>query len=292
MNAILFPGQGSQKVGMGASLTESASTRDVFQTASEILGYDLANLCSQGPAEKLTDTLHAQPALLVVGVAAWEKARADGLNAQMAAGHSLGEYAALVAAGVLQFADAVKLVEQRATLMSNAPHGTMAALLGLADEELPRVLAEAQDVGEVVAANYNSPGQVVISGSEAGVARAMVLAKERGAKRALQLPVSGAFHSPLMVEAAQQMAQLIDDAPFRDATIPVYQNATALPVTSAQELKSALKQQMTGAVLWTQTILEMRSDGATHFHELGAGKVLSGLVKRIAPEVEAVSSDS
>lgn len=292
MNAILFPGQGSQKVGMGAALLESASTRDLFQTASDILGYDLAQLCSEGPAEKLTDTLHAQPALLVVGVAAWEKARAEGLQTQMAAGHSLGEYAALVAAGALEFEDAVKLVQQRAILMSNAPHGTMAALLGLADEELPRVLAAAQSAGEVVAANYNSPGQVVISGSEAGVARAMTLAKERGAKRALPLPVSGAFHSPLMAEAAQQMAQLIDDAPFQDAQIPVYQNATALPATSAQELKSALKQQMTGAVLWTQTITKMRADGATHFHELGAGKVLSGLVKRIAPDAEAVSSDS
>ena len=210
----------------------------------------------------------------------------------MAAGHSLGEYAALVAAGALDFADAVKLVQQRATLMSDAPRGTMAALLGLADGELPRVLADAAEAGEVVAANYNSPGQVVISGSEAGVSRAMILARERGAKRALQLPVSGAFHSPLMQEAAQEMAQLIDDAPFQDAHIPVYQNATAKPATSAQQLKSALKQQMTGAVLWTQTILRMQADGATNFHELGAGKVLSGLVKRIAPEVEAVSSDS
>lgn len=292
MNAILFPGQGSQKVGMGAALLESASTRNLFQTASDILGYDLAQLCSEGPAEKLTDTLHAQPALLVVGVAAWEKARADDLKAEMAAGHSLGEYAALVAAGALRFAEAVKLVQQRATLMSNAPHGTMAALLGLPDEELPRVLADAAEAGEVVAANYNSPGQIVISGSEAGVSRAMTLAKERGAKRALALPVSGAFHSPLMAEAAQKMAQLIDDAPFQDAIIPVYQNATALPATSAQELKSALKQQMTGAVLWTQTITQMRADGATHFHELGAGKVLSGLVKRIAPDAEATSSDS
>lgn len=292
MNAIVFPGQGSQKIGMGTALLQAASTRARFDEASHILGYDLATLCLEGPAEKLTQTLYAQPALLVVGVAAWETARESGLQAHMAAGHSLGEYAALVAAQALGFEDAVKLVQQRATLMSQAPRGTMAALIGLPDEELPRVLADALKAGEVVAANYNSPGQVVISGTQEGVERAMQIARERGAKRALALSVSGAFHSPLMKDAAQQMAQLIDDAPFRDATIPVYQNATARPATSAQALKSALKQQMTGAVLWTQTIQKMRDDGATSFHELGSGKVLTGLIKRIAPEVEAVSSDA
>ncbi len=292
MNAILFPGQGSQKVGMGARLLQSADGRALFDDASEILGYDLGELCANGPEEKLTNTLYAQPALLAVGVAAWQQARAEGLTAQMAAGHSLGEYAALVAAEALGFTEAMKLVKRRAELMSEAPRGTMAAIIGLPDENLDRVLEVAGESGLVVAANYNSPGQVVVSGEESGVQSAMTAAKEQGAKMAVRLPVSGAFHSPLMRAAGEEMRELIASAPFANAEIAVYCNTTARAATDKDDLRAALSEQMTSAVRWTETIQSMIADGATAFHELGSGKVLSGLMKRIDKNVAAQSSES
>lgn len=293
MNAIVFPGQGSQKVGMGRALFESSeSCRDLFAQASEILGYDLSATCFNGPEEKLTNTLRAQPALLTVGVAAWQNARDLGLMAQMAAGHSLGEYAALVAANVLSFQTAMTLVKRRAELMANAPQGTMAAIIGLADEELDRVLESAQSAGTVVAANFNSPGQIVVSGEEAGVEAAMNEAKSRGAKMAVRLPVSGAFHSPLMREASDEMAALIADAAFQNADFAVYPNTTAQATTDANELRAALINQMTSPVRWTETVRRMIEDGATQFHELGSGKVLAGLIKRIDKSVSTQSSES
>jgi [acyl-carrier-protein] S-malonyltransferase len=282
MNAIIFPGQGSQKIGMGRDVSEKfAPAAEIFEWANAVLGYDLRALCFDGPEESLKDTTVAQPALLTVGYIHFEAARADGLEAALTAGHSLGEYTALVAAGALEFEDALRLVQQRSQLMSEARAGGMAALIGLPDEKLDEVLSVAGELGTVVAANFNSPGQVVVSGDLAAVEAAMSEAKSRGAKIAVKLPVSGAFHSPLLAEAGEKMATLIDAAPLVDARIPVYQNTTAAPATKADDLRAALRPQMTSAVRWTQTVQTMIADGATNFIELGPGAVLTGLVKRI-----------
>ncbi len=277
--AIVFPGQGSQKVGMGREVSAAFSgASDIWAQANEVLGYDLQALCYAGPEEDLKNTLHAQPALLTVGVLHFLHAQEQGLQANMAAGHSLGEYSALVAAGALSFAEALRLVKRRAELMAQAPEGAMAALIGLADDKLNEVLEAARRSGELVAANFNSPGQVVVSGEPAAVEAGMSEAKARGAKIAVRLPVSGAFHSPLMAAAGAEMEALIEAAPFQDATIPVFQNTNAQAATSAADLKAALKPQMTGAVLWTQTVQNMIAAGATEFVELGPGNVLAGLV--------------
>ncbi len=284
--AILFPGQGSQSVGMGREVSASFSGADaIWQTANGILSYDLRQLCFDGPDDQLKNTLHAQPALLTVGVLHFEAHRAE-FQAAMTAGHSLGEYTALVAAGALAFEDALKLVKRRAELMAAAPAGAMAALIGLADERLEGVLQSASAGGEIVAANYNSPGQVVVSGAPAAIELAMAQAKVQGAKMAVKLPVSGAFHSPLMRDAGREMSELIDAAPFRDAQIPVYQNTTASGATDVATLKAALKGQMTGPVRWSETIAAMIEAGADEFIELEPGKVLTGLVKRTDKTVE------
>lgn len=293
MNAWIFPGQGSQKVGMGRAWFEAhEAARQVFTQANEVLGYDLTKLCFEGPTETLTDTRHAQPALLTIGVIAWKMAQDKGLSAQMTAGHSLGEYAALVAAGALDFEQALKLVQRRAELMAQAPSGTMAALIGLDDDRLPEVLSSASIAGLVVGANFNSPGQIVISGEQAAVEAAMLEAKTQGAKMAVRLPVSGAFHSPLMEGAGREMATLIEAAPFRDADIPVYQNTTAKAARAASDLKSALTTQMTSPVLWTNSMRAMIADGATQFTELGPGKVLCGLLGRIDKSVTCEVAES
>ncbi len=279
--AILFPGQGSQIVGMGRDISDSFAGADIcWQTANDILGYDLRALCFDGPDDELKNTLHAQPALLTVGVLHFEAHKME-FDAKMTAGHSLGEYTALVAAGALGFEDALKLVKRRAELMSVAPEGAMAALIGLADDKLESVLKSAREIGEIVAANYNSPGQVVISGQHQAIELAMAEAKNQGAKIAVKLPVSGAFHSPLMQDAGAEMSELIDAAPISPARIPVYQNTTAQGATDVAHLKAALKGQMTGPVRWSETVSTMVAAGADEFIELGPGRVLTGLVKRI-----------
>lgn len=284
--AFVFPGQGSQKVGMGAEVSQSLSSAGaVWSLANAILGFDLQTICFDGPEETLKNTLYAQPALLTVGYLHFLRACEEGRDYDCVAGHSLGEYNALVAAGALEFEDALRLVKRRAELMSHAPEGAMAALIGLPDEKLDSVLAEARSAGEVVAANFNSPGQVVVSGDPSAVDAAMRISKESGAKLAVKLPVSGAFHSPLMQDAGQEMASLIESAPFKDARVSVYPNTTARATTSASELKAALIPQMTGAVLWSQTVSNMIADGAVQFVELGPGNVLTGLIKRIDKKV-------
>lgn len=287
MIAFVFPGQGSQQIGMGFEVSQDLGAANaVWSLANAVLELDLQSVCFDGPEERLKNTFYAQPALLTVGFLHFLRACEEGREFDMAAGHSLGEYSALVAAGALEFEDALRLVKRRAELMSQAPGGAMAALIGLPDERLESVLKSAREQGTVVAANFNSLGQVVVSGEPGAVEAAMRLAKEQGAKIAVKLPVSGAFHSPLMGEAGREMAQLIEAAPFRDARLPVYPNTSAKATTGASELKAALVPQMTGAVLWSQSVENMVSDGATSFAEVGPGNVLTGLIKRINRGVE------
>jgi len=293
MNAFLFPGQGSQSVGMGRVWCEQyPELTDYFDRASKVLSLDLRQLCWEGPQETLTLTQNAQPALLTVGVICAEVAKKRGLSVQMLAGHSLGEYTALVAGGVLEFESAVELVRQRAALMAVAAPGAMAAIVGMKDEQVIEVVKTSSEEGVLVAANFNAPGQVVISGEIPAVEAARQLAKSHGAKMTVLLPVSGAFHSPLMAPAAEKMKDLIIAAPFADAAIPIYQNTTAHPATKADDLSAALIAQMTGAVRWSEIVTNMIADGATQCYELGPGSVLSGLCRRIDKSVTCETSDS
>jgi [acyl-carrier-protein] S-malonyltransferase len=295
---LLFPGQGSQKPGMGKELAATFSAAaDVFQEADEALGESLSALCFDGPADTLTLTHNAQPALLAHGAAVWAVTR-DRLapKVRAAAGHSLGEFTAYCAAGALSVADSNKLVRQRGALMYEsglARPGAMAAILGDTDRSIDEICAEASESPEgglVVPANYNSPGQVVVSGEVAGVERAMELSKKAGARRAIRLPVSGAFHSPLMQSAWQAFGQTLAHAPLTDPSVPVYANVTAEPVTQASDAKRLLLEQLTAPVRWIQIVQRLAADfpGAL-FVEMGPGTVLAGLVKKIAPAVDCIS---
>ena len=294
-HAYIFPGQGSQFSGMGKNLYESnAFVKTLFEKANDILGFRISDTMFGGTDEELKQTNITQPAIFLHSVAAFktiENAKLD-----MVAGHSLGEFSALVANGVLDFEDALKLVGIRAKAMQKACEiqpSTMAAVLALADEKVEEICAAIQiETGEiVVAANYNCPGQLVISGSIKGIEIACERMKAAGAKRALVLPVGGAFHSPLMAPAKEELAAAIEATAFHTPTCPVYQNVVAKAVTDPTEIKQNLIDQLTGAVRWTQSVQAMVADGASHFTESGPGKVLQGLAQKIYKEavVDGVS---
>jgi [acyl-carrier-protein] S-malonyltransferase len=284
--AFIFPGQGSQTVGMGKDVAQSdANIAAVFQTADERLGFSLSSLIFEGPQETLTLTYNAQPALLTTSIALLEKVKEAGITADYVAGHSLGEYTALVAAGAISFTDAVYAVRKRGEFMEEAVpagEGTMAAVLGMNADALEAVTKEVSEQGDPVQlANLNCPGQIVISGSKAGVEKAGQLAKERGAKRVIPLEVSGPFHSSLMKPAASKLQNVLNTIAIRDAEIPVISNVTAQPVVKKEEILRLLIEQLYSPVRWEQSVEMMIGLGVDTFIEIGPGKVLSGLVKKI-----------
>ncbi len=297
MRAYLFPGQGSQAVGMGKALSEaSAVARELFQEVDEALGQNLARLMAEGPQDELTLTENAQPAIMANALATLRVLEREGRvrladKAQFVAGHSLGEYTALAAAEALDVAATARLLKLRGRSMQAAVpvgEGAMAALLGLGLEAARQVAEEASQ-GEVCAvANDNDPNQVVVSGHKAAVERALEIAKGKGAKRALLLPVSAPFHSPLMAPAAQAMEQALGDTDIRPPIVPVYANVTAGPVEEPAEIRRLLVEQVTGMVRWRESVAAMAEAGVTHFVEFG-GKVLGPMVKRIAPEARTTS---
>ncbi|WP_420581193.1 ACP S-malonyltransferase [Reichenbachiella sp.] len=286
MKAYVFPGQGAQFTGMGKDLYENSSkAKTLFDSANQILGFDITKIMFEGTADELKETKVTQPAVFIHSVVS--ALISDDFKPDMVAGHSLGEFSALVANGTLTFEDGLKLVSQRAQAMQKACElnpSTMAAILGLEDNKVEEICAEIDDV--VVAANYNCPGQLVISGSNAGIELACEKMKEAGAKRALPLPVGGAFHSPLMEPAREQLAAAIEATTFSEPICPVYQNVDAKAHSNVEEIKANLIAQLTAPVRWTQSVQQMVTDGATNFIECGPGKVLQGLVKKIHREAE------
>ena len=297
MIGFIFPGQASQFVGMGAQLAVSyPAAAEVISRADEVLGFALSKLMFAGPMAELTATEVAQPALLTVSVATLRVLEEGGLQAGIVAGHSLGEYSALVAAGALDFPAALELVRQRGLLMARAGEqagGTMAAVIGLDTAEVERVVERAAREGNVVVvANYNSPGQIVISGTEAGVRRAGELGKEAGARGVVPLNVSGAFHSPLMAAAAAELSKQLLSAPLTDAKVPLVSNVDAVARTDANAIRAALARQLTSSVLWEKSIRAMLEAGIESFVEVGPKDVLTKMMRRTAPEVPVQSTSA
>jgi [acyl-carrier-protein] S-malonyltransferase len=290
MKAYIFPGQGAQFTGMGQDLYQSSEeARHLFKKANDILGFDIAKIMFEGSAEDLKQTKVTQPAIFLHSVIL-SKVLGDSFKPDMVAGHSLGEFSALVANGTLEFEDSLKLVHKRALSMQAACEknpSSMAAILGLEDEVVEEVCQSVD--GVVVPANYNSPGQLVISGASEAVERACELLIEKGAKRALMLPVGGAFHSPLMLPAREELAKAIESTTFHKPSCPVYQNVTANAVSDPEAIKTNLIEQLTAPVKWTQTMKQMLADGATDFTEVGPGKVLQGLLRKVDRQVAAES---
>ena len=285
---LVFPGQGSQSVGMGKALAEAyPDIRDLYDEASSVLGYDIAALCFEGPLERLNLTEYTQPALLVSSIAALHAFKSLGLTPMAVAGHSLGEYSALVAAGGMTYREAVGIVQKRGRYMFEAvPPGTglVAALLGLAADVVKEVCREASAVGVVAAANFNSPGQVVIAGEKAAGERAIELAKAKGCKKAIPLPVSVPVHTPLMQTAADRLAGELAAIRWSDLKMPLVNNAEARPITKAGDIQASLVRQLPSSVLWEDSVKAMAAMGVTTFVEVGPGTVLSGLIKRIVPD--------
>ena len=289
MKAYVFPGQGAQFTGMGKDLYENSPlAKELFEKANDILGFRITDIMFEGTAEELKETKVTQPAVFLHSVIL---AKVLDVRPDMVAGHSLGEFSALVVNGALSFEDGLKLVSQRAMAMQKACEitpSTMAAVLNLDDKIVEDICASID--GVVVAANYNCPGQLVISGEYKAVELACEKMKEAGAKRALILPVGGAFHSPMMEPAREELAAAIEATTFSTPICPVYQNVTANGVSDATEIKKNLISQLTGAVRWTQSVQQMIADGATSFTEVGPGKVLVGLVNKINKDVETISA--
>lgn len=295
--AFVFPGQGSQSQGM---LAELAAQHDViaatFDEASEVLGYDLWELVRNGPVEKLDETIVTQPAMLAAGVATWRLWQEQGGSKPAAmAGHSLGEYTALVCAGAIEFSEAVGLVRRRAELMQHAVpagEGAMAAILGLEDDTVREVCKQASNSGVAEAANFNSPGQVVVAGHRAAVERAVELAREAGAKRAIMLAVSVPSHTSLMRPAGDTLADSLHAAPFSSPSIPVINAVDAVPYTDAADIRERLSRQLSSPVHWVDTVKRLLADGASSIIECGPGKVLVGLIRRIDRSLPAICVDS
>ena len=292
MNAYIFPGQGAQFVGMGLDLyNEYPVAKELFEQANDILGFSITDIMFEGTAEDLKQTKVTQPAIFLHSVIL-SKVLGANFKPDMVAGHSLGEFSALVANGTLNFEDGLKLVSQRALAMQKACEiqpSTMAAVLGLADEVVEKICKETS--GIVVAANYNCPGQLVISGEVSAIEAACEKMKEAGARRALVLPVGGAFHSPLMEPAREELAAAIENTTFSTPQCAVYQNVTTTAVNDSMEIKKNLISQLTAPVKWTQSVENMVNDGAKEFIEVGPGKVLQGLVRKIVKGVESRSAD-
>lgn len=290
MKALVFPGQGSQYVGMGLDLFESRrDIKDLMESANDILGFDILSIMFKGSEEDLKKTRVTQPAIFIHSVACVKAI--DALGAGMVAGHSLGEFSSLVANGVLSFDDGLRLVSKRAQAMQNACDArpsSMAAILGLEDGKVEEICEQTE--GIVVPANYNCPGQLVISGETEAVEKACEAMKAAGARRALILPVNGAFHSPLMQPAQEELASAIENTKFSKPLMPVYQNITTTAVSDPEEIKKNLIAQLTGPVKWTQSVRNMIADGATRFVEVGPGKTLQGLIKKIDSSVETSSA--
>jgi [acyl-carrier-protein] S-malonyltransferase len=290
--AIVFPGQGSQAVGMMAGYAEHPLVRETFVEASQVLGQDLWALVDNGPAEALNETVNTQPVMLTADVAVYRAWRAaGGAEAAVMAGHSLGEYAALVAAGAIAFADALPLVRFRAQAMQQAvPQGVgaMAAIMGLDDEGVVAACAEAAQMQSVEAVNFNAPGQVVIAGHKEAVERAIAAAKARGAKRGLLLPVSAPFHSKLLQPAAEKLTAYLAEVPVRVANVAVLHNVDVARAATPEAVRAALAKQAASPVRWVETIQAFVAQGVTHIIESGPGAVLTGLARRIAPGVEVL----
>ncbi|MFZ5943781.1 MAG: ACP S-malonyltransferase [Bacillota bacterium] len=288
--AFVFPGQGSQYVGMGIDIANNfPQAREIFNQADQKLGYSLSNICFNGPEDKLRLTIHTQPALLTTSIACFEIIKGEGFTPDLVAGHSLGEFSALVAAQSLGFTDGVWLVGERGRFMQEAVppgEGTMAAILGLEIDKVKELCESCKDKGVVEPANYNCPGQIVIAGETPAVEKAISIAKDFGAKRAMLLSVSGPFHSSLLAPAGTKLAHAIESITIKNPVVPLVANVSAELVFSAEKIKEGLVAQVSSSVMWQQSVEKMIEQGVTTFVEIGAGKVLTGLIKKINKQVK------